>query len=109
MLSLPHSQVQMKYKGLPFLGPSPDSFLRHIAAKECCGRPPVTFQRVERVGQGLATLQRCNLFTCALGVEKYLDCGILSCWLQVQRIVDVLKSCNHNGYVFRLQQVLLSP
>eukprot|EP00983_Pelagomonas_calceolata_P056038 1144419-Pelagomonas_calceolata.AAC.3 len=45
----PIYEVQMQNKGLPFLAPSGDILLQHITAKECCGRPPVTFQRVEKV------------------------------------------------------------
>mmetsp|Transcript_23545 Transcript_23545/g.51672 ORF Transcript_23545/g.51672 Transcript_23545/m.51672 type:complete len:861 (+) Transcript_23545:337-2919(+) len=45
----PLYEVHMEVKGMPFLGPSPESYLRHITAKECCGKPPVTFQRVEKV------------------------------------------------------------
>ncbi|GLC67770.1 hypothetical protein PLESTF_000605500 [Pleodorina starrii] len=45
----PVYEVQMSVKGLPFLQPQPEAFMRHITAKECCGRPPVTFNRVEKV------------------------------------------------------------
>lgn len=45
----PVYEVQMAVKGLPFLQPQPEAFMRHISAKECCGRPPVTFNRVEKV------------------------------------------------------------
>mmetsp|Transcript_13825 Transcript_13825/g.37368 ORF Transcript_13825/g.37368 Transcript_13825/m.37368 type:complete len:858 (-) Transcript_13825:79-2652(-) len=60
----PIYEVQMQNKGLPFLAPSGDILLQHITAKECCGRPPVTFQRVEKV----------------------------------QRVLEVLNSCSHNGF-----------
>ncbi|KAF5829363.1 putative chloride channel protein CLC-d [Dunaliella salina] len=60
----PIYEVQMQNKGLPFLAPSADTLLQHITAKECCGRPPVTFQRVEKV----------------------------------QRVLEVLSSCSHNGF-----------
>lgn len=51
----PIYEVQMHNKGLPFLSPSADILLQHIAAKECCGRPPVTFQRVEKVRMTVAS------------------------------------------------------
>lgn len=53
----PIYDMQMAARGLPFLEPSPDSFLRHITAKECCGRPPVTLQRVEKVRGWLCSVQ----------------------------------------------------
>ncbi|KAG2496165.1 hypothetical protein HYH03_005767 [Edaphochlamys debaryana] len=45
----PIYEVQMDVKGLPFLQPQPEAFMRHITAKECCGKPPVAFNRVEKV------------------------------------------------------------
>ena len=33
---------------MPHLATNPEGFMRHITARECCGKP-VTFQRVERV------------------------------------------------------------
>lgn len=54
----PIYEVQMEIKGLPFLQPQPEAFMRHITAKECCGRPPVTFNRVEKVRAGSRRPQR---------------------------------------------------
>ncbi|KAJ9530379.1 hypothetical protein QJQ45_000747 [Haematococcus lacustris] len=51
---------QMRLKGLPFLAPSPSPVLRHISAKECCGRPPVAFNQVEQVGHLVAVLKACH-------------------------------------------------
>lgn len=45
----PIYEVATATKGLPFLQPQPEPFMRHITAKECCGHPPVTFNRVEKV------------------------------------------------------------
>lgn len=45
----PIYEVQMGVKRLPFLDRTPDNFMRHIMAKEVMGKPPVTFQRVEKV------------------------------------------------------------
>ncbi|PNW88649.1 hypothetical protein CHLRE_01g038700v5 [Chlamydomonas reinhardtii] len=53
----PIYEVQMEIKGLPFLQPQPEAFMRHITAKECCGRPPVTFNRVEKVRSIVETLR----------------------------------------------------
>ncbi|KAG2444895.1 hypothetical protein HXX76_001631 [Chlamydomonas incerta] len=53
----PIYEVQMEVKGLPFLQPQPEAFMRHITAKECCGRPPVTFNRVEKVRSIVETLR----------------------------------------------------
>ena len=44
----PIYEVQMEVKGMPHLATNPEGFMRHITARECCGKP-VTFQRVERV------------------------------------------------------------
>jgi chloride channel 7 len=46
---LPIYEMQMEYKGLPYLHPAPEPVMRHIMVKECCGRPPVALQRVEQV------------------------------------------------------------
>ncbi len=48
----PIYEVATATKGLPFLQPQPEPFMRHITAKECCGHPPVTFNRVEKVRAG---------------------------------------------------------
>ena len=45
----PIYEVLMQLKGMPYLPPQPEGFLRHVTVKECCGRPPVTLHRVERV------------------------------------------------------------
>jgi chloride channel 7 len=45
----PIYEMQMDYKRLPFLQPDPQPVMRHITVRECCGRPPVTFLRVEQV------------------------------------------------------------
>jgi hypothetical protein len=39
-------------QGLPFLEPDPEGTSRHITARESCGAPPVTLQRVEKVRDG---------------------------------------------------------
>jgi len=41
-----HARTQA-HRSLPFLLLP---HLQHIAAKECCGRPPVALQRIEKVG-----------------------------------------------------------
>eukprot|EP00798_Chlamydomonas_sp_ICE-L_P013668 gene13668-19556_t len=53
----PIYEMQMEMKQLPFLDPNPEPFLSHITAKEGCGQPPVTFQRVEKVHQIVSVLK----------------------------------------------------
>ncbi len=57
----PIYESQMEYKGLPFLEPSPDAIMRHVTARECCGKPPVTFNRVERVSDATAAATHATL------------------------------------------------
>jgi hypothetical protein len=47
----------IEVKDLPYLDPDPEPLMRHITAAEAAGRPPVTFQRVERVAVLLSVLQ----------------------------------------------------
>ena len=47
----------IEVKNLPFLDNSPDGLMHHVTAAEACGKPPVTFQRVERVFTLLNTLK----------------------------------------------------
>ncbi|KAJ9530837.1 hypothetical protein QJQ45_028717 [Haematococcus lacustris] len=70
---------QMRLKGLPFLAPSPSPVLRHISAKECCGRPPVAFNQVEQVRH-----------------KPVLGNTFHS--VRVGHLVAVLKACHHNGF-----------
>eukprot|EP01026_Neomeris_dumetosa_P067175 TRINITY_DN6542_c0_g1_i3.p1 TRINITY_DN6542_c0_g1~~TRINITY_DN6542_c0_g1_i3.p1 ORF type:complete len:536 (-),score=43.57 TRINITY_DN6542_c0_g1_i3:439-2046(-) len=42
--------IHVDMKGLPFLDPQPEKFMRHITAKEACSRPPLALKRVMRVG-----------------------------------------------------------
>lgn len=35
---------------MPYLEAQPERFLRNLMVREACGQPPVTFQRVERIG-----------------------------------------------------------
>jgi chloride channel 7 len=47
----------IEVKNLPYLESSPDGLMHHITAAEAAGKPPVTFQRVERVFTLLNTLK----------------------------------------------------
>ncbi|GIL91065.1 hypothetical protein Vretimale_9495 [Volvox reticuliferus] len=77
----PVYEVQMSVKGLPFLQPQPEAFMRHISAKECCGRPPVTFSRVEKVRSLVETLrsnQHNGFPVMGRGVDgERLICGVV--------------------------------
>lgn len=54
----PIYELSMEVKSLPYLQPQADRFMRHITAREAAGQPAVTFQRVEKVGVLVDTLQR---------------------------------------------------
>lgn len=48
----------MDVKDLPFLDPYTDGLMRHVTAKEACGKPAKTFQRVERVSTLVDVLRK---------------------------------------------------
>eukprot|EP00898_Chlorokybus_atmophyticus_P007736 jgi/Chlat1/7964/Chrsp69S07401 len=55
------SDIHMAIKRIPYLEPSPERFYRHLTATDAIGRrPPVTLQRIERVGRLVDVLRRCK-------------------------------------------------
>ncbi len=48
----PIYEALIDVKELPYLEAHPDGLMRHISVREACGRPAVSFQRVERVSDG---------------------------------------------------------
>ncbi|MEW5313527.1 MAG: hypothetical protein WDW38_005088 [Sanguina aurantia] len=53
----PLYEFQMAVKDMPFMPPEPEAFMKHITARECCGKPTITLQRVERVSHLMSVLR----------------------------------------------------
>jgi hypothetical protein len=104
----------MQLKGLPFLRPQPEGFVRHVTAREVCSGPPVTLCRVEKVsipfvsplGDGGVRACRTNVRGCGCPMPVLLALFLLPLHArhpphpppQVSSLLHVLSSCSHNAF-----------